>query len=101
MFRLKNIPYVRTLKAPRHIGHLANDVVYAHLAPSALEELQKRNPQTESGQRATKHHNGSRGYWSSETLAAPLGVTTLMRRQLGVIRFGGQLGYGISSGVDH
>jgi hypothetical protein len=56
MFGLTNIPYAGTLKAPRYIGHLTNDVVYAHLAPSVLGELQKQNPQTESGRRATKLH---------------------------------------------
>jgi hypothetical protein len=55
MFRLRGLPFNGKLKAPRYIGHLTNDLVYARLAPGVLEELRTKNP-SESGQRKSKHH---------------------------------------------
>lgn len=56
MFRLRNIAYNETVKRPRYIGHLTNDLVYSRLAPGVLKELRSKNPADEKGYRKTKHH---------------------------------------------
>lgn len=55
MFRLKGIEFKGTLKAPRYIGKVTNDLVYDRLAPGIREELNRINPNNEKGQR--KHKN--------------------------------------------
>jgi ribosomal protein S25 len=55
LFRLKGIQFKGTLKAPRYIGKLTNDLVYDRLAPGVREELNRINPTNEKGQR--KHKN--------------------------------------------
>jgi hypothetical protein len=66
MFRLKGIPYNGTVKGPRFIGHLTNDVVYARLAPGVLQELRSKNPVTGAGYRKSKHHQ-----WRTDGLGHP------------------------------
>lgn len=57
MFRLRGMTYVEfSTKRPPLIGKLTNNVVYGRLAPAVLEELQRRNPRGDNGQRRTKHH---------------------------------------------
>jgi hypothetical protein len=56
MFRLRGIPFTGTLKRPKYIGHLTNNLVYKRLAPGVLVELRQKNPVTESGRRKTTHH---------------------------------------------
>ena len=41
---------------PSVVGKYTNDLVYDRLAPGILEELQKRNPKDEKGQRRGRHH---------------------------------------------
>lgn len=55
LFRLRGIEFKGTLKAPRYIGGLTNDLVYDRLAPGVREELNRINPTNEKGQR--KHKN--------------------------------------------
>lgn len=58
MFRLWEIPYdpkKPTMKRPQFFGALTNNIVYRRLAPGVLQELRKRNPANESGQRSAKH----------------------------------------------
>lgn len=43
------------LPRPAFVGHWVNDVIYSRLAPGILEELKKKNPRTESGNRKYKH----------------------------------------------
>lgn len=43
-------------QGPRVIGKYTNDIVYSRLAPGILEELQRINPPTDTGQRRAKHH---------------------------------------------
>lgn len=80
MFRLRNLEWNKTVKKPRYIGHLTNDLVYARLAPGVLEELRKKNPITNSGHRKNRHHQ-----WLSHGVGHPkllhhLGsVTALMK----------------------
>lgn len=57
LFRLKNMTYPPLTKnKPSFIGHWTNDIVYSRLAPGVLQELQKKNPRLESGNRARKMH---------------------------------------------
>lgn len=55
LFRLRNIPYNGPLKRPAYVGHLTNDLVYRRIAPGVLQELQRKNPVTETGYRKNKH----------------------------------------------
>lgn len=54
------------VQGPRVLGKYTNDIVYSRLAPGILEELQQRNPVTESGQRRAKHHQ-----WLTEDVGHP------------------------------
>lgn len=55
MFRLRDWQYYPlSVKRPKYIGHLTNDVVYARLAPGVLDELRKREPKDETGRRKHK-----------------------------------------------
>lgn len=57
LFRLKGWVYPSPNKnAPSVIGHWTNDIVYDRLAPALLKTLKEKNPTTESGGRARKHH---------------------------------------------
>lgn len=53
-------------QGPRVVGKYTNDFVYARLAPGILEELQHRNPVTETGKRKAKHHQ-----WLTEDVGHP------------------------------
>ena len=44
------------INRPSYVGKLTNDLVYQRLAPGVLEELQKKNPKDEKGNREGKHH---------------------------------------------
>lgn len=55
MFRLKDWQYSPlSVKRPKLVGRLTNDLVYARLAPSVLDELKRKTPRGETGQ--LKHH---------------------------------------------
>jgi len=41
---------------PQIVGHYTKDIVWERLAPGVLQELERLNPKTESGQRRSKHH---------------------------------------------
>lgn len=43
-------------QGPRVVGKYTNDFVYSRLAPGILEELEQRNPVTETGRRRAMHH---------------------------------------------
>jgi hypothetical protein len=57
MFRLRGWQW-RGMKVnrPSVVGKYTNDLIYQRLAPGILEELQKRNPKDDKGQREGKHH---------------------------------------------
>jgi len=67
MFRLRGWQW-RGMKInrPSVVGHYTNDLVYERLAPNILEELQRRNPKDEKGNRAAKHHQ-----WLTEDIGNP------------------------------
>ncbi|MFH1600302.1 MAG: P63C domain-containing protein [Pseudomonadota bacterium] len=57
MFRLKGWPMnPAQVKRPGVVGKYTNNIVYERLAPGILEELEKRNPKDEKGNRKGKHH---------------------------------------------
>jgi hypothetical protein len=57
MFRLRNWQWQPlNTKRPRQIGYYTSDLVYQRIAPGLLEELQKKNPKDEHGNRKAKHH---------------------------------------------
>ncbi len=57
MFRLKGWQWQGMhVNRPSVVGRYTNDLVYERLAPSILEELQKKNPKDDKGQRLVKHH---------------------------------------------
>lgn len=54
LFRLRGIPYSESVRRPRYVGHLTNDLVYARLAPGVLDELRRLTPRDDKG-RLKKH----------------------------------------------
>ncbi len=67
MFRLKGWQWRgMRVNRPSVVGHYTNDLVYDRLAPGIREELQRRNPPDEKGQRKTKHHQ-----WLTEDVGHP------------------------------
>lgn len=57
MFRLRGWQW-RGMKVnrPSVVGRYTNDLIWQRLAPGVLDELQRRNPKNESGNRPHKHH---------------------------------------------
>lgn len=55
MFRLKGWNW-NTLKRPAVVGTYTNDIIYERLAPNLVEELKKKTPKNESGNRNNKFH---------------------------------------------
>lgn len=51
---------------PGVVGRYTQDIVYERLAPGILEELEKRNPKDEKGNRPSKHHQ-----WLTEDIGHP------------------------------
>ncbi|MGH6846923.1 MAG: P63C domain-containing protein [Methylocella sp.] len=67
IFRLREWQW-RGMKVnrPQIVAKYTNDLVYERLAPGILEELQRRNPKDEKGQRQAKHHQ-----WLTEDVGHP------------------------------
>lgn len=65
IFRLRGWKW-STLKRPGVVAAYTRDLVYARLAPGVIEELERRNPITDSGRRKAKHHQ-----WLSEDVGHP------------------------------
>ncbi len=67
MFRLKKWEYPTVSNAkPGVVGKYTIDLVYERIAPGLVDELEKRNPKSESGHRKTKHHQ-----WMTEDIGHP------------------------------
>ena len=49
------------------VAHYTRDLVYERLAPGLLEELEKKSPQNEKGQRSNKFHQ-----WLTQDIGNPL-----------------------------
>jgi hypothetical protein len=67
MFRLRGWQWRgMRVNRPSIVGTYTNDLVYERLAPGILEELQKRNPKDDKGNRPAKHHQ-----WLTEDVGHP------------------------------
>jgi hypothetical protein len=67
MFRLRGWTWRgMRVNRPSVVGRYTNDLVYDRLAPGILEELQRRNPRDEKGNRPVKHHQ-----WLTEDVGHP------------------------------
>jgi hypothetical protein len=51
---------------PQVVARYTNDLVYERLAPGILDELRKRNPKDERGNRRSRHHQ-----WLTDTVGHP------------------------------
>ncbi len=57
MFRLRGWQWRgMRVNRPSVVGKYTNDLIYQRLAPGVLDELQKRNPKDDKGNREGKHH---------------------------------------------
>lgn len=57
LFRLRGWHFSpMSVKRPRLVGRLTEIIVYKKLPPGVLEELKRKNPKNEKGQRKHKHH---------------------------------------------
>ena len=45
-----------SINRPQVVGTYTRDIVYSRLAPGIVEELERRNPRDEHGERKGKHH---------------------------------------------
>jgi hypothetical protein len=67
MFELKRWQWKgMEVNRPSVVGKYTNDIVYERLAPGVLDELRKRNPPNEKGNRKGKHHQ-----WLTEEVGHP------------------------------
>lgn len=55
LLRLRGLRFDGTLKQPRYIGTLTDNIVYKRLAPGVRDELKRINPANAKGQRRHKH----------------------------------------------
>lgn len=78
IFRLKKWEWKAGKMSPL-VGRYTNDLVYQRLAPGILEELQAKNPVTEKGYRAHRHHQ-----WLTRDIGHP-SLTHHIYRLLGMM----------------
>jgi len=68
IFRLRDWQWKgMRVNRPQVVAHYTNDFVYERLAPGILDELQKRNPKDERGNRRAAHHQ-----WLTEDVGDPV-----------------------------
>ena len=78
--RLRGWDNIRSVKRPKIVGRMTNDIVYERLAPGVLGELREKNPVLPAGYRRDRHHQ-----WLTSDLGHPqlrehlAGVIMLMR----------------------
>ena len=79
MFRLRGWQWRgMRVNRPSIVGKFTNDLVYQRLAPGILEELQKRNPKDDKGNREGKHH---------QLLTDNIGVPALQQHLFATVGF--------------
>lgn len=67
MFQMKGWTWNEaSSKRPGVVGKYINDQIYSRVAPGVLEELKKRNPPDEKGNRKVRHHQ-----WLSQDIGHP------------------------------
>lgn len=65
IFRLRDWKWSH-LRRPGVVAAYTKDIVYARLAPGILDELERKNPKNEKGNRPAKHHQ-----WLSDEVGHP------------------------------
>ena len=67
MFRLKRWEWKgRHYNPPSIVGFYTRDIIYERLAPGLIQELEKRNPINDDGQRSHRHHQ-----WLTDDIGHP------------------------------
>lgn len=56
LYKMLGWSWTASSKRPGYIGKIINDIVYDRIGPGLREELQRRNPKNENGNRANRHH---------------------------------------------
>ena len=81
LFRLRGWQYSPlSVKRPKFVGKLTNQLIYQKLPPRILEELQKTNPTIKPGYRQHRHHQFlTEDIGNSHLERHTASVTTLMR----------------------
>ena len=81
IFRIKGWPWQgMKVNRPQVVGRYTNDIIWDRIAPGVREELEKRNPKNESGERPVHHHQ-----WLTHDIGHPelqkhlIGVIALMK----------------------
>lgn len=81
LFRLRGWQYSPvTVKRPKFVGKLTNEIVYERLPNGVLEELQHLNPVVENGNRKHKHHQFLSADIGNPHLEKHLAVVTALMR---------------------
>lgn len=80
LLRLRGLTFDGSLRQPRYVGNLTNDIVYRRLAPGVLDELKRINPANDKGQRRHKHFQWLSQHTGYQKLLQHLAaVTALMK----------------------
>ena len=79
IYHMNGWTWTGTTKHPSVVGRWINDIVYERIAPKVLDELRKRNPKNEKGNRSHKHH---------QFLSEELGHPKLKEHLAGVMAIG-------------
>ena len=81
MFKLRNWQYSPiSVKRPKYVGKITNDIIYDRLAPGVLDRLQEIIPKDEKGRRKVHFHRKLTEDWGVVKLTEHISnVTTLMK----------------------
>lgn len=67
LFRLRGWEYKpESVKRPKLVGQLTNDLIYSRLAPGVLDELKRRTPRDDHGRAKVHYHR-----WLTDDLGVP------------------------------
>lgn len=81
LFRLHGWPYdPGSVKRPSVVGHMTNELIYQKLPPGILDELKRRNPKNERGNRIHRHHQFLTDDIGEPHLEKQLAVVTSLMR---------------------
>jgi hypothetical protein len=81
MFRLWGWHYnAMSLKRPKLVGKLTAKLVYERMPPGVLEELRKKNPANEAGNRKYKHHQFLTGDIGDPHLRQQVNMVTMLMK---------------------
>jgi len=84
IFKMKGWTWKQaSTKKPQVVGHYINNYVYARIGPKILEELRRRNPKDEKGNRKGKHPQWIDPDYGHPKLKEHLGILTAFARATG------------------